>query len=257
LAYIERGLPYGWDYYFGSEVISGKETPFLELRLGHDDREPCGHREIGLFHYAMLGKMRHCQVRPNPSREDGLWTLSPEYDLIYRFKFRVIDRSPSACQGNVMQRKNLIKSIVMFDHLAPDGDIRKRRPNSISIWIDRYEGRMQPQERPGKKAEWFDDDVLWWNHCRAHGDWKNQTCMLTVWIGDSTMVRPIEESDYKSVEINLSALYRQYQAAFPPPFGQTHEEAVFRNIAAVGAVSESRLVFRIADVDLVRRTRGA
>lgn len=255
LAQAERGLPHAWDYEFGSELIGGKATPYLEMYLGQDDRDPCGHREIGLFHYSVLASMRHCQVRQNPDHPEGLWPLTEDYDLIYRFKYKVLERTASTCDGKPMRRKNLIKSIVMYDHLSPDGDIKKRRPNAISIWIDRFEGRMKPVGLPGKVADWCekDNDVIWWNQCRAHGDWGNQTCMLTLWIGDSTMVRAIPGSEYTDVEINLSDLFRRYAMAFPAPFGQSNQDAVFRNVAAVGAVTGSKLRFRIADVDLLRR----
>lgn len=249
----DRGRADTWDFRFGHETIAGDVRPFLELYVGEDDQEPCGHREMCLYHYSMLGKMRHTQVRPNPDRADGLWPLGGDVDLVYRFKYKVLERTPSQCDGAPIHRRNLLKAIVMYDHLTPDGRARSRRPNAISIWVDRDGGAMPMEDRPGRRERWFDDEVIWWNRCRAHGDWGNTTCMLALWIGDSDRVRPIEGSDYREVEINLSELYRRYSDAFPPPFGQSSGEAVFRNIAAVATVSGSMLRARVADVDLVGR----
>lgn len=249
-----RGLPSGWDFCCGEEVIDGELKPYFEFSLEQDTRNPCEHREIALYHYSILGKMLHTQVKPNANRKDGLWPLSTDYDLIYLFKYRILERTPSICTGKPQEQRNLLKSIVMFDHLHQTDRIEKRRPNSISIWIDRLGGPLSILKEP---LPWGDRSVLFWNQCNPHGDWGTKTCMLTLWAGDTDMVRPVHGSDYIQVEINLSQLFRRYSQAFPPPFEQQETDAVFRNIAVVGAAAGCKLRFRIADVDLRVRRRSA
>lgn len=269
----EFGKDPGWEYVFDSEKHGDRDVSTLEFRLkAANDPNPCGHRELGIFHYSYLGKHRHHQVRPNPSNEHGDWDLDAPFDLIYEFDFRVLDRTSSKCKNsNPFMRRNIVKSILMYDYVDHSaGPKLVRRPNGVSIWLDLEEGiagaaqrrkffRDKTKEKndgtevPDVLLE--DDQVVWWNGGRAHGDWGNATNMLTLWLGESDAIGPSELEGYRSVRINLSQLMRDYSVAFPPAFGQSTNQAVFRNIANVGAVTGADLTYRIANVDLKLQAR--